>query len=397
MRNRTSTADSPFDVIVIGVGGIGAAAAYHLARRGRRVLVLEQFQIGNNYGSSHGESRIIRYTHDNTDYARFMPQTFELWRNLERESNTVLLQDTGSLFVGSDDNEFLRRCRRTLDTLSFPYDHVNGTELIAAFPRFRFPEGWIGLFQPNAGILAAARCVHTLASQALKYGAQLQERTRVQSVTPTGDGVVVHATSPEGPRTFHAEQAIIAAGAWAPVFFRALLPVPVPLRVTHQQVAYFAVEHPEDFAPDRFPVFIIDREPHCYGFPVWERPGAVKIAVEQSEKTVNPDEERQLDQDLLQELVTHVKTVLPDVIPEPIAAQPCLYTETANRDFIVDRHPDFPQILFAAGFSGRGFKHTIAIGHLLADLAGTSAGVYDSPFWLDRFRIDRFYSPACPV
>ena len=145
----------------------------------------------------------------------------------------------------------------------------------------------------------------------------------------------------------------------------------IPLRVTHQQVAYFAVGRPDDFSPARFPVFIIDLEPHCYGFPVWEQPGAVKIALEQSEQTANPEEVRQLDERLLQELVLRVKTYLPAVIPEPISAEPCLYTETPNRDFIVDRHPEHPQILFAAGFSGRGFKHAIAIGSLLADLSAT--------------------------
>ena len=305
-----------------------ARCAYHLTLRGRRILLLEQFQIGNNRGSSHGESRIIRYTHDSTDYARFMPQTFELRRRLEQENETSLLIDTGSLFAGPADSAFLDGCR---DTLEFPYELLAGKDLAAVYPQIRVPTDWIGLFQPDAGILSATRCVTTLAVEAVKHGAVLRENTRVLSISP-----------------------------------------------------------------DRFPVFIIDLEPHCYGFPVWERPGAVKIALEQSERTVNPDEERQLDQRLLRELVDRVKTYLPAVIPEPISAEPCLCTETANRDFIVDRHPEHPQILFAAGFSGRGFKHTIALGKLLADLAAAPAGVYDGPFWLDNYRIERFCASYRP-
>jgi monomeric sarcosine oxidase len=381
---------STFDVIVVGAGGVGTATAYHLARLGRRVLLLEQFQLGHTQGSSHGGSRIIRYTHDTTAYAQQMPATFQLWAQLEAESGTQLLQPAGGLYMGPEDDRFLQGSLRTLDELNFPYQTFTGAELVHHYPNFRIPGHWIAFFQEQTAILAATRCVQSMAQQAMRHGALLREMTQVEAIEPHGEGVIVRALGPGGTTHYSAAQVVVTAGPWAGRMLATLLGFPLPLRVTHQQVAYFAAQKPADYALGRFPIFIVTKDPHFYGFPIYERDGAVKIAVEQTANTVDPDGPREIDRLLQARLSELVAGYFVGLDPQPVHMETCLYTETPSRDFIIDRHPVYPQILFAAGFSGRGFKHTIAIGQLLADLSQSAPGSYTSPFWLDQYRLAHF-------
>lgn len=392
-RQKSSTCEC----LVIGAGGIGGATAYHLARDGRRVLLLEQFEIGHKLGSSHGESRVIRYTHDNADYARAMPATFALWRELERESGRQLLHMTGGLFMGPARGAYLESVQRTLRGLEFPFQLHSRESLREKFPQFNVPEGWQGLVQEHTGVLAASRCVQTMVHQAQAHGATVREQTTVTAIHPPSSsaspGFTVHANSPEGQLEFRADQVFLCAGPWAPPFLAGLLPeIPAP-RITHQQVVYYPADDQPAYEPGRFPVFLFDGElgAHVYGMPSWEQPGTIKVALEQDVLTRDPnDHRRPVDQDLLQRLNAFVQKHLPGVRPEPEHAEACLYTETSDHDFIIDRHPDLPGLFIAAGFCGRGFKHTIAVGRLLADLSQCSPGVYDSPFWVPRFAIGRF-------
>ncbi len=376
-----------YDVIVIGAGGMGSAAAYHLAKDGRRVLLLEQFQLGHTRGSSHGGSRITRYTNPDVDDARVMPATYELWRTLEAERAATLLKLTGGLFFAPADDPFMIASQHALNAFAYPYRLLSAAEQRAEFPQFRPPADWVALYQADSGILAASACVEALAKGAVAYGATFREATAVRAVTPQGAGVVVTTAAGE---TFAAQQAVIAAGPWASTFLRPLLAWPIPLQVTHQQVAYFQVDQPAAYAADRCPLYIFAAEPHCYGFPIWEKPGHIKVALELHNSTTDPDQPRPADTANIQALSAIIAEHFQGVDPTPRQVDTCLYTETPNRDFIVDRHPDYPQILIAAGFSGRGFKFTIGIGRLLADLVATAPGCYASHFWMERYAINRF-------
>jgi sarcosine oxidase len=380
-------AGTRYDMIVIGAGGVGSAAAYHCARDGKRVLLLEQFTVGHSRGSSHGGSRIIRYTHNKLEHADQMPATFDLWFELERESGARLLTMTGGLYLAPEGEPWLAKAVEILQELKFPHRILRGEEFQRAYPQFHVPENWYGVEQEHSGILAPARSVAVMISQAVKYGATVRELAPVAGVAPAQKSVVVRLESGE---TFSADRAIICAGPWASRFLGKLVDFEVPLRVTPQQVAYFAVKNPADFAVGRFPLFIVTHDPYFYGFPIHERPGTVKISLENKEGVVNPDDPREVKQDLLAELCKIVGEYMRGVETTPVHVEPCLYTETPTRDFVIDRHPDHPQIVFGAGFSGRGFKHTIAVGRLLADLAQSEAGDYSSPFWRESYRIDRF-------
>ncbi|RIK55017.1 MAG: N-methyl-L-tryptophan oxidase [Chloroflexi bacterium] len=383
-----------YDLIVAGAGGVGSAAAYHAAHSGRRVLLLEQFAVGHTRGSSHGGSRIIRYTHDSPGLAGQMPATFQLWHELERESGARLLQLTGGLYMARQEDAWLAGCQATLEELGFSHQVMDAAGLRRAYPQFNLPDGWRALYQANTGILSATRCVETMVAQAQQHGAEVRTETPVLAVQPDGEGVTVQLASGERVR---GSRAILAAGPWSGRFLAELLDFGVPLRVTQQQVAYYAVQDPAAYAVGTFPIFITALEDHLYGFPIWERAGSIKVALEQTARTVDPDGPRAVDDELLARLSALVATYLPGVDPAPVHVEPCLYTETPTRDFVIDRHPHHPQIVIAAGFSGRGFKHTIAVGKLLVDLAFSGPGVYGGPFWQDSYRITRFAQTQTPT
>jgi glycine/D-amino acid oxidase-like deaminating enzyme len=159
-------------------------------------------------------------------------------------------------------------------------------------------------------------------------------------------------------------------------------------------VAYFAVDRPELYAVGSCPIYIFTADPHFYGFPIFERAGQVKVGQETLSNAISPEAPREVDKEALAKLSDTIGRTLVGVRPEPAHVELCLYTETPNRDFIIDRHPEYPQILIGAGFSGRGFKFAIGIGRLLADLAAGRPGSYDSEFWLPRFALTRFFVTA---
>ena len=388
---NTSPFKPTFDVIIIGAGAMGSAAAYHLAKDGRRVLLLEQFRIGHLRGSSHGGSRIIRYAHDRLDYTQLMPATFALWHQLEGESGQSLIQITGGLYLGLESDSFWHGARAALDACDMPYRLLSAADVRHEFPQFRLQDQWIALEQAQTGIIAAARSVQTMAAQAVRHGAVIQEESQVIDVRTSGDHAVVRVATHGVETELHAAQVIITAGPWAQRLLAPTLSYNLPLTPTHQQIAYFAVEKPDDYAIGRCPMYLFfDGGPGLYGFPIYEQPGYVKVALELTNMPVDPDQPGVVDAEALAHLSAAVADLLIGVNPEPKIVELCRYTETPTRDFIIDRHPDYPQLLFGAGFSGRGFKHAIAIGRLLADLAQSEPGVYNSKFWLPSFALRNF-------
>lgn len=386
-----------FDVVVIGAGGMGSAAAYYLAQDRRRVLLVEQFSVGHSRGSSHGGSRIIRHSYVEPEYATLAPHAFALWRELQRESGQRLLGDTGGLDFAPPDYPTLLGRMATLDALGLPYRLYGWSELFRVFPQFRLPPGWVALHQAGAGILSATHCVKTLVAQAVKRGAVLQENSRVLSVQPDGAGVRVEIDGPAGRQTVLADQAVVAAGPWAGRFLDELgvsAAYTTPLRVTHQQLVYLEVSESARslFAAERCPVYIGLPMPYFYGFPIWERPGQIKVGREMDGPAIDPDGECEVDPNAVAEVEAWVAQTLVGVVPKAVSVEKCLYTLSPDGHFLIDRHPAYPQILLAAGFSGRGFKFVVTTGRLLADLAGSGPGDYSSPLWRETFRIDRFVS-----
>ncbi len=378
-----------YDVIIVGGGVMGCATAYHLAKRGRRVLLLEQFVIGHDRGSSHGHSRIFRLAYDAPDYVRLAQAAFPLWRALEHESGAELLLQTGGLDYALPGAPTFEATRATLTGLGIEFEQLDRTALARRFPQFQLPDNAMGIYQRDSGILDANRCVVTLAAEARRHGADVRENEPARQLSAAGTGVEVRTNT----ATFAADRLVLTAGAWA----RSLLcqlDLDVPLTVTREQVAFFAPRNLYEgsgdagrFAPDHFPIFIhhAAEGPSAYGFPVFGLPG-VKVAFHQDGPVIVPEsEERGADAAVTAALHDYLSQWIPGAAGALLFSQTCRYTNTPDEHFIIDRHPAYSQIVIGSPCSGHGFKFGVLIGAILADLA--ERGATEHP--IEMFGLER--------
>lgn len=372
-----------YDVIVVGSGVMGCATAYHLAKRGRRVLLLEQFSIGHERGSSHGHSRIFRLVYDVPDYVQLARAAYPLWRELESEAGAELLLQTGGFDFADPATQSIEDTRATLVASGIPFESLDHTAITWRFPQFAVSERVVGIYQADTGILNATKCVLALAGQARRHGAIVQEQESARQIQPAGAGVQVSATR----RVYAADRLVVTAGSWA----RPLLSqvgLDLPLTVTKEQFAFFKPHDPALFAPGRCPIFIQHMQvgPAVYGFPIYGLPG-VKAAFHNAGPPIAPEsEDRDIDPAGLAALRSHVARWLPQAAGEVMLAQTCRYTSTPDHEFIVDCHPEYPQIVIGSPCSGHGFKFGVLMGSILADLA--ERGATEQP--IGRFRVGQF-------
>lgn len=381
-----------FDVIVLGAGVMGAGAAWNLARDGRRVLLLEQFEIGHSFGSSHGESRIIRRSYDDSTYIPLVEKSYALWREVEAATGQSLLEITGGLDLGLPDSEYLHACRKTMDAHRIPYEKLNATDLRSRFPQFQVSDDTIANYQPDAGVLRAGRCVRALVSLAERLGAVVRAKEPVHAIHP-GTGSV-EVTTAAG--RYAAESLVIAGGSWNGPLGR-MLGLNLPLKPLRQQKCYFAPASAGDHAlyrPGRFPVWIwkifgaVNQE--MYGFPWLSGAPGIKVAhhdVDRPRDADNPDSlNRTVDPDYIERVRQFLAARIPGAAGRYLDGAVCIYTMTPDQDFILDCHPAHPRIVIGAGFSGTGFKFGTGVGRILADLATGAESSVD----IARFRLARF-------
>ena len=376
-----------FDLAVIGAGAVGSAAAYAAARAGKRVVLFEQFAVGHERGSSHGESRIIRHSYASAAYASLAPAAFQAWRELEARSGQRLLTMTGGLDLGQADDPGMIACRDTLTEAGIGFVWLEGGAAREAYPQFNHRDGGAVLWQSGAGILNANRCVKAMVADARSHGADVREHTRVLAIEP-GPEVTIRFASSAGEGAVTAAACAVAAGSWAGRFFNEL-GVSTPLTVTHQQVVYYPIVEPGPWRVGRCPVYIAHGHGGFYGFPECERPGFIKVAVETEIAIEDPDEPpRPPDTESLDRLNHLVATRLRGIEPHPAEVVTCRYTETADHDFIVARHPAHANVVLASPCSGHGFKFSVLTGDLAQTLA-TTAGPEDAhPNWRECFALD---------
>lgn len=376
-------AERAADVIVVGSGAIGSATAWRLARAGYRVRLLEQFAIGHERGSSHGPSRIIRLAYEEPEYAILGREAFRLWHDLEEESGESLLRMTGGLDVGTPDAYEMAGIARTYASLDLPYERLDRDDLRRRYPQLNLPEGTIGLYQELYGILSATRCVQTAAARAAASGADVREGETALEVVPEGEGATVRTDK----GAYRADRVILTAGSWTNPLL-ASLGIELPLTVLQEQLAYFRVREPEMHGPDRLPL-VIHRFPNTTSlgslFPIFGHEG-VKMMVDRIGPAAAPDNpDRSIDPILLERLRAYATELLPAATGEVLETTSCRFTMTPDENFIIDRHPEYPQVVIASSCSGHGFKFSPVIGQMLADLALTGETDYPS----DLFRLDR--------
>ena len=373
-----------YDAIVIGVGGMGSATLYHLARRGWKVLGLEQFDIPHEMGSSHGYSRMIRYTlQEHPSYVPLVRRAYELWHQLENASRERLLVTTGSIRAGHAESEYLLGAVAACEEHSIPYEVLTGTETNRRFPGYRFDQDIAAVYQADGGFLLPERCIVNHANAALEAGAEVHGRERVLDWAPLGEGVIVHTSR----GSYQAGRLVITAGPWASKIAPGLAEVAVAER---QVLGWFQPERPDLFRTDTFPVFgMFVEEGRFYGFPVYGVPGFKVGRSHHLHQTVDPD---QLDRDIYDEdeavLRKFVERYFPSAAGPALSLKTCMFTNSPDGHFIIDLHPEFPQVSLASGFSGHGFKFASVIGEIMADLAMFGETTHD----LALFRLDRFNS-----
>jgi sarcosine oxidase len=356
-----------YDVIVIGVGGMGSATCWQLAKRGQRVLGLERFDIPHAMGSSHGISRIIRLPYyEDPAYVALLYRAYELWADIEAESGQTVLVTTGSLDGGPEDGEVFQGALRSARLHHMEHTVLTGAEVNARFPGYRLPAAHRLVLQPRGGLLASERAIVVHANAALAAGADIRARERVLGWDARGSGEGVTVTTEKG--RYEAARLVITAGAWMGELAAPLRGLAVAER---QVLAWLQPKRPEFFTTDRFPVFNLSvEEGRYYGFPVYEVPGFKFGRYHHREETGAPDnllrEPDAADEALLR---AFGERYFPDGSGATLALRSCMFTNTPDEHFVLDTHPEYPQVVLASPCSGHGYKFCSVIAEILADLA----------------------------
>jgi sarcosine oxidase len=371
-----------YDVVVVGVGAMGSAACHHLARRGLRVLGLERFDIPHQMGSSHGFTRIIRLAYyEHPSYVPLLQRAFELWRELEAASGEKLLHVTGSIDAGPADDWVFAGSLASCREHGLAHEVLDHAQLAARFPGYNLPPGHFALFQPEGGFLAPEASIVAHAIGAAAAGATIKARERVLEWAEEPGGVVVRTDR----GTYRTDQLVLAAGAW----MGKLWDLPPALALPERQVlGWFQPLRPERFTPATFPVFNLSvEEGRYYGFPVFGVPGFKIGRYHHLEEVVDPDAFER-EPNLGDEAALRVATerYFPDAAGPTVGLRACLFTNTPDEHFLIDRHPAHPRVVVASPCSGHGFKFASVIGEVIADLVQRGETRHDTGL----FRLDRF-------
>jgi sarcosine oxidase len=372
-----------FDVAVIGLGAMGSAALYHLARAGRRVVGIEQATPGHDGGSSHGDSRIIRLAHyENPAYTPLVRRAWRLWLELEEAGGETVIVPTGILEAGPPGAAIVEGSLAAAREHDLAHEVLTPAEANWRFPAFNLPAGWTVLFQPGAGIVRADVAVRLHVVLAREAGAVVRVGERVTAVEAGAHGVALRTA---GGETLEADRVVVTAGAWIADLVPALAG---RLTVTRQPLAWFAPTRPADVTPARMPVFLVeDADDAIYGFPDFMGAGVKAASHVLGRALEHADAARQ---DATAADAAPIARALGRLVPGaagPVKAlKTCLYTSTADEEFIIDFADADHRIAYASACSGHGFKFASAFGELLAGM--TQSGEVPPAF--SAFRLSRF-------
>ena len=368
-----------YDVIVAGLGVMGSAVAHELARRGVRVAGFDRYVPPHQLGSSHGETRIIREAYfEHPAYVPMVQRAYELWRSLESDARTILLRETGGLMIGRPDSDLVSGARLSATTHGLPHELLGPAEVHARFPALR-PEGdMMAVWEPRAGMLFPEACVAALLAQARRQRAELHYDEPIVQWNAVGDHVRVRTARGD----HRAQHLIVTAGAWV----ASLLPdLELPFRIERQVLHWFDCANARgSFVPGRCPIHLwqFDGRRFFYGFP--DVGTGVKAAFHHDGEATSPDAvRREVSANEVEAVRAAVRRFMPDIDGLPRKSVVCLYTNTPDEHFWIDRHPEHSQVFIASPCSGHGFKFAPVIGEIVSDLVQGSTPRFDSA----RFRM----------
>lgn len=383
-----------YDVIVVGLGGMGSAAAYQLAARGLRVLGLERHTPAHDRGSSHGQSRIIRQAYfEDPAYVPLLLRSYELWRQIEAETGRDLLVVTGGLMIGAPESHVVQGAIRSAREWNLDHEILDAPTIRRRFPRFTPQPREIALYEALAGFVRPEASVAAHLDRAAALGADLhfEEPVIGWDASPSGEGVRVATAR----GSYEAARLVLSPGSWAPDILATL---GLPLEIERQVMYWFdPVGGDGAFQPENFPIYIWETEPEVtiYGFPASDGPGSgAKVAFFRVPGPHHLTTPETIDREVREAEVGQMRAYIADRIPDLNgtyrAAKTCMYTNTPDEHFIIAAHPDHPQVAIAAGFSGHGYKFASVVGEILADLATTGATRHP----IDLFTPARFATAA---
>lgn len=374
---------SGFDAIVIGTGGVGSAACLHLAKRGVRVLGLDRFPGGHDRGSSHGVTRIIRKAYfEHPDYVPLLHRAYDLWKDLEVCQGAGLYRECGLVEIGPPDGVIVPNVLKAAREHDLEVDSIEESEFAKRFPALRLPAGHSAVFEREAGFLFVERCVLAHLDEARKHGAELRSGVEVLSWEPTGDGVLVRTSAGD----FSAGSLVICAGPWSRQLLNGL---GVPLRILRKHLHWFASDESTAEAAG-FPGFFYETgDGYFYGFPKIDEFG-LKVSEHSGGTEISDplNDERPLEKRDFERVRKFLREHIPGVSDRATRHVVCFYTMSPDEHFIVDRHPEHANVVFAAGLSGHGFKMASSLGEGLAQLAtGEEPGAPIDFLGLSRFGV----------
>ena len=369
-----------FDVIILGLGAMGSAALFHLAKAGKRVLGLDRFRPPHSFGSSHGQTRIIREAYfEHPIYVPIVQRAYELWDELAQKTPQQLFVQTGGLMIGRPDGVVVAGARRSAEMHRLPHEFLSAEEITRRFPALRPALEMAGVWEPRAGILFPEQCIAAHLACAREQGAMLHFDQKVLRWEADGSGVRVTTASGE----HRAERLILSAGSW----IKCLLPdLDLPLTVERQILFWFDSSDRKSFQPDRCPIHLWEHVPgkFFYGFP--DLGHGVKVAGHHEGEIADPDSIRRevapQEAEIMRRIVQPFLPALDGHLREAVV---CMYTNTPDGHFLIDEHPLHPQVLIVSPCSGHGFKFSSAIGEIVSELITKG----ESRFDLGLFRYGR--------
>jgi sarcosine oxidase len=371
-----------YDVIVLGLGGMGSATAYECARRGQRVLGIEQFPLVHQRGSSHGQTRVIRQAYyEHPDYVPLLRRSYERWYELEQQAGIPLYTQCGVLSLSPPGGEVVAGVTQAARQHDLAIEPLSISQIRSRFPEFVLPDDYEGVLESQAGYLFVEDCVRACLQLARQQGAALHSEERVISWDDTGRHIEVVTETDR----YVADRLIITAGPWAG---QVLSQLGLPLRVLRKSLLWFGLSEPSRFRRDQFPIYMVETSGgFYYGFPVIDGRGHKVARHDGGMPVADP---LKVERSLLPEDESDCRRFLTAHLPK--AAGPlnhhevCMYTVTPDQHFILDQHPASPRVVLGAGFSGHGFKFASVVGEVLADLSESNRTRWP----IERFQLSRF-------
>jgi sarcosine oxidase len=365
---------SAWDVIVVGLGAMGSAALYQLSRRGLRVLGLEAFEPGHRLGSYHGESRVIRLAYfEHPSYVPLLRRAYTLWSELEHESGRDLLTLTGGLMLGRPDSELVSGARKSAELHGLEHELLTPDEVRYRYPAFTPASDEVALWEPQSGYLRPERCIETFVDLARRHGAETRYSEPVRSWSADLNAVELRTPTD----THSARSVVFACGAR----MSGVLGDKIPPVVAERAVLFWL----QPFEPELFenmPIYLWDTPAGetFYGFPHVDMPGA-KVAMHHTGEFCDPDAvDRTVNAQDESRLRAAIGSRLPTLNGPVLDSLVCLYENSPDQHFMIDRLPDQPNVVYAAGFSGHGFKFASVVGEILADLVTRGQATPDADF-----------------